>query len=203
MIKLSRIQTILVDPQAQANAWIKEKYISQGDELGLLVLSQHNNKFARLLATAVRYGKSALVENVGQDIDRALLPFFNKEMIEQGIDGPTITLGGVKTLIHPNFKLYVTSELSKPRFSPDFTVHSNIINFALSQQSLEAQLLGMYVAEKMGKLEDKFNDLKKKALECIVKLQEVENLIMAGLNNDVEIVLRDEKLIENLAQSNL
>lgn len=55
----------------------------------------------------------------------------------------------------------------------------------------------------MSRLEDKYVDLKKKALDCIVRLQGIEELIMAGLDKEVEALLRDDQLLEHLAQSHM
>ena len=34
--------------------------------------------------------------------------------------------------IHKDFKLYVTSELKNPKFSPDIAVYANFINFSVT-----------------------------------------------------------------------
>jgi len=59
------------------------------------------------------------------------------------------------------------------------------------------------VAEKMAKLEKKFINIKIKALELIIRLQSVEDMILASLDKDVDTVLNDAKLVEHLSQSQL
>ena len=59
------------------------------------------------------------------------------------------------------------------------------------------------VVEKIAKLEKKFVTIKIKALELIIRLEAVEDLILASLNKDVDIVLNDDKLVEHLSQSQL
>ena len=44
---------------------------------------------------------------------------------------------------------------------------------------------------------------KVKALDCILRLQQVEGLILEALDKDLDVVLNDDKLIEYLSQSNL
>ena len=51
--------------------------------------------------------------------------------------------------IHKDFKLYITSELKNPRFSPDIAVYANFINFSVTQEGLEAQLLSQIVGHKI------------------------------------------------------
>ena len=59
------------------------------------------------------------------------------------------------------------------------------------------------VAEKMAKVEKKFINIKIKALELIIRLQSVEDMILASLDKDVDTVLNDDKLVEHLSQSQL
>lgn len=68
------MQTVLLDPQYQANGWIKGKHADNSDELSLVVLQQHNTRFLPVLRACMKYGKTALVENVGQDITRTIYP---------------------------------------------------------------------------------------------------------------------------------
>ena len=105
--------------------------------------------------------------------------------------------------IHPEFKIYITSELKSPKFPPEISVFTNQINFSVTHEGLEAQLLSIIVDNKIQKLEKKFEQIKVKALECITRLKSVEDLILAALNKDVEEVVKDDKLIEHLAQSSI
>ena len=83
----------------------------------------------------------------------------------------SIFLQGVLVPIDPTFRLYVTTELEDPRFLPEIAVFTNFINFAVTQEGLEAQLLSVIVSERMAKAEKKFATFKVKALECIARLQ--------------------------------
>jgi len=82
MVQLSPVQTIIIDPQCQAHTWIREQCFSSDDDLALLVLHQHNPRSVKLLRACVKFGKTVLLENVGQDIDPAYLPMFDKNMQE-------------------------------------------------------------------------------------------------------------------------
>ena len=46
-------------------------------------------------------------------------------------------------------------------------------------------------------------NIKIKALELIIRLQSVEDMILASLDKDVDTVLNDDKLVEHLSQSQL
>jgi dynein heavy chain len=139
MIELSPVQSIIIDPQYQANVWLKSNAkIEEKAGPTLEVLSFHNPKFLNLLSASIKYGNRVLIENVGEDIDRALFPLFNKSMLKNDGETESIFLQGVMVPIDRAFKLYITTELKGPRFAPEVSVFSNFINFAVTVEGLEA-----------------------------------------------------------------
>ena len=81
IIDLCPVQTVAIDPQYQANLWLKEDSRDAAEESDLRVLTFHNPSFLRILSACIKLGKRALLENVGEDIDRALYPLFNRTML--------------------------------------------------------------------------------------------------------------------------
>ena len=169
----------------------------------MLVLTFHNPRFIQILSAAIKFGKKVLIENVGEDIDRSLYPLFNKTMLLKERSSQSIFLQGVPVAIHANFELNITTEIKNPRFQAEIAVFANFINFSVTRAGLEAQLLSYIVAEKMARLEKKFVLNKIKALDCFVKLQTMENLILESLNQEVDLVLNDDLLVEHLSNSNI
>lgn len=112
-----------------------------------------------------------------------------------------IKLQGASEEIDANFKLYVTTEYQSPMFPSEIAVYSNFINFTITKEGLEAQLLSVIVIEKLYSIEREFIDLKTQALDCIMRLDSVEELILQALDKEILTVLNDETLIENLTQS--
>ena len=169
MIELSPIQSIILDPQYQAGNWLKANR-SEDEDVGLEVLARSDPRFIQLLSAAIKYGNRILIENVGEEIDKALYPLFNKSMLRVEGKSVSIFLQGVMVPLDPSFKLYITTELRNPRFLPEVAVFANFINFAVTPEGLEAQLLSVVVSERMAKAEKKFAQLKVKALDCILRL---------------------------------
>lgn len=58
-----------------------------------------------------------------------------------------ITLGDNLVEYNPNFRLYITSKLRNPHYLPEIFNKVTIINFALTVEGLEDQLLGIAVAK--------------------------------------------------------
>ena len=54
---------LIIDPQVQANVWIKNM---EGERLS--VTRQSNDNLSSTLINAINYGKSVLIENIGEDI---------------------------------------------------------------------------------------------------------------------------------------
>ena len=66
----------MIDPQGQANAWLRNMEGRAG--LKLVKLSQPG--FLSLIEGAVRLGQPVLIEDVGESIDPALEPLLLKQV---------------------------------------------------------------------------------------------------------------------------
>ncbi len=203
IVFLSPIQSIIIDPQYQANQWLRQNSVDpDSGAQDLLVLNSHDPNFLQLLAGSMKFGKKVLIENVGEAISKTLRPLFNKTMLRRDGVYQSISINGVVVPIEPNFKLHITTEIKNPKFPPEIAVFANFINFALTQESLEAQLLSVIVSEKQPKIEKTFAQLQVRTFECIEKMQDIENVILASLQNEVSVLLGSDDLIERFLRSN-
>lgn len=66
----------MIDPQGQANKWIK----NMEKESGLDVFKLSDRDFLRSMENAIRFGKPCLLENVGEELDPALEPVLLKQV---------------------------------------------------------------------------------------------------------------------------
>jgi dynein heavy chain len=149
----------------------------------------------------VKFGKKVLIENVGESLEKCLYPFFNKEMLLNQGGLLSINLQRANVPIDANFRLYITTEVANPQFPAEVSVFGNFINFGITKNGLEAQLLSIIVKDKLAAVEKEFVEIKKKAFDNFVRLDKIENMILAALESDIMTVLNDESLIENLTQS--
>lgn len=78
IVKYSERWPLFIDPQAQANNWIRSK---EGDKLVTMKLTDRD--FLRSLENAVRFGSPCLLENVGEELDPALEPILLKQTYKQ------------------------------------------------------------------------------------------------------------------------
>jgi dynein heavy chain len=70
-----------------------------------------------------------------------------------------IKLGDRDIEYNNNFRFYMATKLSNPNYSPEVSSKANIINFAVKEQGLEAQLLGIVVRNERPELEEQKDTL--------------------------------------------
>lgn len=71
----SRRWPLMIDPQGQANKWIKS--MEKAANVHVIRLSQSD--YMRILENAIQFGQPVLLENVGEDLDAALEPLLLKQ----------------------------------------------------------------------------------------------------------------------------
>lgn len=60
---------------------------------------------------------------------------------------------------NPEFRLYITTKLPNPHYTPEISTKAMIINFAVKESGLEAQLLITVVKNERPDLDKQKNDL--------------------------------------------
>merc|ERR1711991_1115521 len=102
-----------------------------------------------------------------------------------------------------NFKLYMTSKMPNPHYLPEVCIKVTIINFTVTQEGLEDQLLGLVVREERPDLERQKNQLIKSLAADKKQLKELEDKILKLLSESEGNILDDEVLINALSDSKI
>jgi dynein heavy chain len=89
-----------------------------------------------------------------------------------------IKLGDREVEYNKNFRFYMATKLSNPHYSPEVASKANIINFAVKEQGLEAQLLGIVVRNERPELEEQKDALVLSIAAGKKKLVELEDQIL-------------------------
>lgn len=122
---------LFIDPQMQANKWIKNQELNNQLKIG----KQTDNDFLRKLETAVQLGQPLLVESLGQEILSVLDPLLSQQFYKSA--GVTMVKIGDNAVEYcKDFKLFMTSKISNPNYSPETYAKVNIINFMLTEEAL-------------------------------------------------------------------
>jgi dynein heavy chain len=185
-----------IDPQAQANKWIR----SMEAEQQLAVCKPSDTDFVRTLENAVRFGKPVLFENVLSTLDPALEPILLKQTYKQG-GSDVMKIGDAIIPYHPDFKFYLTSKLSNPHYAPEASVKVALLNFTVTSEGLEDQLLGLTVAKERPDLEESKSKLVVSSAQMAYQLNDIGSTILRLLSESSGDILDDEDLISTLSQS--
>lgn len=187
---------LLIDPQGQANKWIRKTE----RESGLEILKLTDEQMLRSLENAIRFGKPVLIENVGEELPPSLEPVLLKETFKQG-GSEMIKLGDSVVPYHPDFRLYITTKLRNPHYSPETCVKVTLLNFLITPDGLEDQLLGIVVAKERPDLEEMKNQLVISNARMKKDLKSIEDEILRLLSESSGDILDDETLINTLAKA--
>ncbi|XP_066527086.1 dynein axonemal heavy chain 1 [Hoplias malabaricus] len=194
--QFSQRWSLFIDPQGQANKWIK----NMERDNGLDVVKLSDRDFLRSLENAIRFGKPCLLENVGEELDPALDPVLLRQTYKH--QGSTVLkLGDAVIPYHDDFKMYITTKLPNPHYSPEISTKVTLINFTLSPSGLEDQLLGRVVAEERPDLEEAKNQLIISNAHMKQELKEIEDQILLRLSSSEGNPVDDEELIRVLGAS--
>ncbi|KAF5403840.1 Dynein heavy chain axonemal [Paragonimus heterotremus] len=198
IVQFSRRWPLFIDPQGQANKWIK----ALGSHEGMTVIKMSDKDFLRSLENSIRFGKPCLLENVGEELDPALEPVLLKQTYKH--QGATvIKLGDAVIPYHEDFRFYITTKLPNPHYKPEVSTKVTLVNFTLSPDGLEDQLLGIVVAEERPDLEEAKNQLIVSNAKMKQELKEIEDRILERLSATEGSPVDDVDLIQTLEASKL
>ncbi|VEL06883.1 unnamed protein product [Protopolystoma xenopodis] len=138
----SRRWPLMIDPQGQANKWIK----NMEKENAIVVLKLTDSDFIRNLENGIQFGTPILLENVSEELDPSMEPLLLKQTFKQG-GVEMIRLGENVIEYSRDFRLYITTKLRNPHYLPEIAVKVSLLNFMITLEGLEDQLLGIVVAK--------------------------------------------------------
>merc|ERR1719310_1899856 len=184
----------MIDPQMQANKWVKRTW---GDKLKVLRLSMN---YIREMENCIQFGNPVLIENIEETLDSILDPVLQKATFKQGTL-EMIRLGDSTIEWSKDFKLYITTKLPNPHFPPEICVAVTILNFMATLDGLQDQMLGIVVAKEEPEIEEKRINLVLDSAKAKATLKAIEDKILALLSGSTGNILDDEELVETLSSS--
>ena len=188
---------LFIDPQGQANKWIKN--MEKANKLEVIKLS---DDYSSTLALAIQYGRPVLLENIGEELDPILEPILLKQTFKQG--GVTyIRLGDKPIEYSPDFRFYVTTKLRNPHYLPELSTKVTLLNFMITPEGLEDQLLGIVAAKERPELEEERNRLVVASAQNNKQLKEIEDKILEILSASKGNILEDETAVQVLSSSKI
>uniref|UniRef100_A0A1A9ZFQ2 AAA+ ATPase domain-containing protein n=1 Tax=Glossina pallidipes TaxID=7398 RepID=A0A1A9ZFQ2_GLOPL len=184
---------LCIDPQLQAWTWIKKKE----QRNNLKCLSFNDADFLKQLEMSIMFAIPVLFEDVDDYIDPVIDNILQKNV--QIVSGRKfIILGDKEVDYDPNFRLYLTTKFSNPKFDPAVYAKAVVINYTVTQTGLEDQLLSVVVRAERPDLESQRESLIARTSENKQLLQQLEDSLLRELATSTGNMLDNVELIETL-----
>lgn len=147
---------------------------------------------------AVRNGETLLIENIGETLDPVLDPLLGRVLIKKG---RAMKIGDSEIDYNPKFKLILQTKLANPHYKPEMQAQTTLINFTVTKDGLEEQLLAEVVKAERPDLESLKTELTMQQNTFKVTLKELEEDLLQRLSSAGENVLDDPTLVLNLEKT--
>ncbi|KAI1899406.1 hypothetical protein AGOR_G00061450 [Albula goreensis] len=196
IISNARRWPLMIDPQGQANKWVKN--MEKANSLHIIKLSDAD--FVRTLENCIQFGTPVLLENIGEELDPILEPLLLKQTFKQG-GSICIRLGDSTIEYAPDFRFYITTKLRNPHYLPETSVKVTLLNFMITPEGMQDQLLGIVVARERPDLEEEKQALILQGAENKRQLKEIEDKILEVLSSSEGNILEDETAVKVLSSS--
>ncbi|MGH0152203.1 UNVERIFIED_CONTAM: hypothetical protein FKN15_022155 [Acipenser sinensis] len=181
---------LLIDPQLQGIKWIKIRY---GCDLKVINLGQKG--YVDVIENAVVLGDPVLLENLEETIDPVIDPLLGRHTIKKG---RYIKVGDKECRFHPDFRLILHTKLANPHYKPEIQAQTTLINFTVTRDGLEDQLLADVVNLERPDLEHLKSELTKQQNYFKIELKLLEDELLTRLSAAESNFLGDNLLVEKL-----
>jgi dynein heavy chain len=186
---------LCIDPQEQAVKWIKSRHGSD-----LTVKTLNDSDFLKHLELAINFGRPFLFEKVEEELDPVIDPILEKNTyINEG--QMFVNLGDKAVEWDTNFRLYMTSKLANPHYSPEISGKAMIINYSVTLKGLENQLLDVVVGRERKDIQDRYSELVKDMSANSALLLRLEDVLLKELSSSTGDILENEQLIATLNET--
>ena len=183
---------LCIDPQQQAVTWIKNR-----EGANLRVATFLDSDFMQPLKLAIQYGKPFLFEAVDEMLDPMIDVVLEKLTFMDGAQR-MINIDDKAIAWDDNFRMYLTSKLANPHYSPEVMGKTQIINFCVTESGLEGQLLNVVVGHERPDLATSWTTLVDEMSKNALMLEQLEEELLKNLSTSTGNILDNEELIATL-----
>ncbi|KAF8561859.1 hypothetical protein P879_08626, partial [Paragonimus westermani] len=183
---------LLIDPQAQGRSWLSSLYSKN-----IMITSFSDRTFANQLEDALSFGMPFLIEHVTENLNPAITDLIEGNFIEAG-GMKFVQLEDKRTVVAPTFKLFLTTHLANPTLPPELGSRVNLIDFSITPQGLEEQLLARVIAVEREKIERSRVELTANVAVNKRQMNQLEENLLNRLVSCKGSLVDDMNLIEML-----
>lgn len=98
----------------------------------------------RVLENCIQLGYPIMLEDAGEVFDPLLEPLLGKQ-IQKSRGNWSIKLGDKSIDYSKDFRFYITTKLSRPHYAPEVCVKVTMLNFMVTEDGLQDQMLNLVV----------------------------------------------------------
>ncbi|XP_063093605.1 dynein axonemal heavy chain 14 [Cavia porcellus] len=183
---------LLIDPHKQALTWIRHV-----EGPGLQELSTEDSLLPKKLENAMKMGASVLLQILSETLSPVLKATLKKD-IYQKRGQYFIRIDDSELPYNSQFRLYLFTEIDNPHFLPSVYNFVTMVNFTVTFQGLQDQLLSTVVSHEVPHLEKQHSQLLEQIALDAIMLEELEEKTLDLLQNSQGCMLDDEEIIDTL-----
>lgn len=132
----------MIDPQMQGNTWIRNR--EKDSNVEMIKPTIEPKKLETKLKLCVGMGTPIIFEDAGESFDPILEPLLGKQLEGKG-QHFTVKIGDENASYDKNFRMYITTKLSKPHYPPEICVKVTMLNFKVNPDGLQEQMIMILV----------------------------------------------------------
>ena len=186
---------LFIDPQVQAKKWLKRA--EEANNLKLMKFS--DNQFQTNMKAALTLGYPVLIQDTEDILDPVLDTILNKTFYKNADGRTSIRFADQDVDFSDGFRLFITTKLPNPDYLPDIFIKCNVINFTVTFDGLEEQLLADVVKHEKPNIESERDENIVNLSGFRKKIIDSENMILRLLSEArSDTLLDDTNLIKTL-----
>ncbi|RHY51106.1 hypothetical protein DYB38_003376 [Aphanomyces astaci] len=198
LVTMSSKYPLLIDPQGQGLAWILTREAARMPTTG--VLSINHPKLRDQLEFCISEGKALVLDGVEQELDPSMNAVLEKNIVVKA-KSKYMMLGDKLCEYNDQFMLYMTTRLPNPHFAPEVQAKTMLVDFTVTQEGLEDQLLAKVIQKEQKSLEEQLIRVQFDVNMNTKALLGLDALLLERLASNAGNLLDDLDLIGVLAST--
>jgi len=149
-----------------------------------VVLRLRQKGFLEALEKSISQGETVLIEQIEETMDTVLEPLLSRALIKKG---RFLRIGDKEIEFHSSFRLILHTKMANPHYKPEMQAQTTLINFTVTPDGLEEQLLAEVVKIERPDLEQMKTEVTVQQNKFKISLKALEDELLARLASSGDI----------------